>query len=205
MSLTETQKTIMSTTRGDLNRLTIVGVALLRGTACLAELNAMAAMAKPGKTKHLPAEVRGVLAYQSTLDRFAGLLKAADVDDILVPTAYRIHDATNPVDACLEATAFDKVTLGKAALVKDHGLLMFARGIFIQLKAKYGDRLNAERTVKLDGGAKVLERTKAEKAKAAFARLSESEKAALIAEVTGIAPAQEPEILSAEAAQTLQA
>jgi hypothetical protein len=195
MPLSDTQRTIMSTTRGDLHRLTQTGVALLRGRASLAELNAMAAMAKPGKTKYLSADLRGVLAFQSTLDRFAGLVKAADDDRILEVTNHSIPDAVNPADACVQATAFDSVTKGKTALIKDHGLLMFARGIFIQLKAKYGDRLQAERTLTLEGRVKKAELSRVEKAKMAYSRLSDAERAELIASVTS-APAQadEPEV-----------
>ncbi len=202
--LTDTQKTVMSTTRGDLKRLCITGVAMLRGKANLVELNAMAAMAKPGKTKHLPAEVRGVLAFQATLDRFQTFLKLADDDGILddAKAKHSIQDAVNPVDACLEATAFDKVTLGKAALVNDYGTLQFARGIFIQLKAKYGERLNAAATLTIKGTVKVKERSKAEKAKAAFASLSAEDKAAMIAELTGIKPQVEPEVIVVQAEAT---
>ncbi len=190
--LTDAQKTLMSTTRGDLHRLTIVGVALLRGRANLVELNAMAAMAKPGKTKHLDAECRGVRAFESTLDRFATLLRGCDDDGILQDIhsgkdkPHVIQDATTPIDACLEATAYEKVTVGKATLVKDYELLSTARGLFIRLKAKYAERLTAAATLTAKGTVKNKERTKAEKAKAAFNALSPEEKAAMISQVTGV-------------------
>lgn len=192
--LTETQKSLLTSTRGDIHRLTLTAVALLRGRANLAELNAMAAMCKPGKTKHLSAEARGILAYQSTLDRFATLVHASDTDGILADSGHKIPDSVNPSDACVEATSFEKVTAGKATLIKDHGLLTFARGLYIQLQAKYGDRLKAERTLTLEGNVKRSVLTAKEKAKKAYDALSDAEKAELISSITGIQTA-EPEVL----------
>jgi hypothetical protein len=210
--LSDIQKSLLTTTRGDMHRLNLCAVALLRGRACAAELNAMAAMCKPGKTKHLPAELRGFLAFQSTLDRFAMLIREADDDGILRTqksdgtAVHSIPDAQNPSDVCVEATAFEKVSVGKAALIKDHGILQFARGLYIQLKAKYGDRLTAERTLPLKAATREkVAKTQKEKAQQAFAKLSQAEKDQIISELTGIpvTPAQEPEVLEVPADQVV--
>ncbi len=129
-------------------------------------------------------------------------MKTADDDGILVDGKHNIQATVNPVDACLEATAFERVTVGKAALIADYGLLQFSRGLFIQLKAQYGDRLKAAATRTAEGKVKVKERTKAEKAKEAYAKLSAEEKAAMIAEIMGTsaAPAEVEIVLDAPVA-----
>ena len=156
MSLTHLnpqQRATWTTTFSDLKALTLVGIALLRGTACPIEETAMAKMCNPNKTKHLTKEQRGFLAFESTLDRASTLFKLADPKGIAVANDKAKVDQEIPRDALIDAQSYDAVK-GETGLVNAYMILTNARSIFIRVKEKYGDALKHKGTKTLDGKAK---------------------------------------------------
>ncbi len=135
-NLSPNHKSMWAPTFGDLRNLTDAGFALLRGKANAVEENAMAKVCNPGKTASIPKEKRGFLAFQSTLDRAAFLLKQVGAEELV--DKYD-HECAQPIprDNLIAARVRSDLA-GQTLIVNAYRTLQNARNCYIQLKDKYG-------------------------------------------------------------------
>lgn len=134
-TLTADQNAKLSATLRDLKALHLCGIAIIRGKANPIELDAMAKMCNPSKTKTLDKDDRGFLAFQKSLDRAQTFLRMAT--DSITDKMSDIS-ATVPRDALIDARGSD-IEGVKASLSTDYGIVQAAKTTWLALKSKYTD------------------------------------------------------------------
>lgn len=163
--LNDNQRAMLTTTVSDLKLLTRIGIAHIRGDANAFDEHAMAKLANPSKTRTLAKDQRGWLQFQSTMDRLATLLRAADREgsnSLLKRTALK-H--ARPADNMVEALNNSIVDVaGFSAYAAAYDVLEHARSVFVEAKRKLGDEaMFGERTITLTGKPRAKAAKAAEK------------------------------------------
>lgn len=134
-TLNESQNAKLAATLRDLKAFTVGGTAILRGKANDIEQASLAALANPGKTKHLDRDDRGILAVQKMLDRAQSLLRAATLGSS-DQFNFAIAGSMVPRDVCIEARTKLAETI-KASLTTDWHIVQSAKTIWLAMRAKY--------------------------------------------------------------------
>jgi hypothetical protein len=176
--LPKAEKATLSGTLADLRKLTLAGYALLRGNANIAEEHAMAQVCNPGKTQYVSRDMRGFLAFQSTLDRASHLLHEADKETgILTVETHSLAEI--PRDALIASRNRQSELTGNAGIVNAYAVVQAARNVYVALKAKYTtEQLAHPGTVNLNGKARTR-LTPVEKATMALKGLTAEQRRAL--------------------------
>lgn len=152
--LNDEESKLLNARLSDLRTFTDAALALLTGKASTWNEHAMAKACTNGKTKLLPAPERRFAAFQSCLDDAARLIRKEDVFDVFHGTKRDIPEGEIPANSLILAEKHSDDIRGQTMLANAFRQLQFARGIFIQLKQKYGDKLHAPATLTLEGKPK---------------------------------------------------
>lgn len=154
--LTKEKSKLLNATLSDLKTFADAGLALLTGKASTWNDHAMAKAISNGKTSILSAPERRFQAFQSCLDRAATLIREEDCFDLVHGVKRELDPNANPADQLIMADKHSDEVRGQTMLANAFRALQYARGIFIECKRKFGDKLHAPASLTLEGKPKVV-------------------------------------------------